>query len=147
MTEPTAATLRELADAFNARDFDRAASLLSDSLEFKDMAAGVTTQGAAGFLAYAGAWTKAFSDMHMETLAVVGDGRYAAGEFIGRGTHDGTLPMPTGDIPPTGRTFIGPFVWFAEFSDGKITGLRDYYDGVSMMVQLGLMPEPAAAQH
>ena len=135
-------TLRALADAFNSRDFDRARELVSDDLEFVDLAMGVTIQGVDGFIGYAQSWATAFSDMQLETRAVVSDERYASGEFVGRGTHDGTLPTPNGDVPATGRRIEAPFVWFAEFDHGKITGVRDYYNALTLMAQLGLMPEP-----
>jgi steroid delta-isomerase-like uncharacterized protein len=137
--------LRALADAFNARDFDRARELVSDDLEFVDVAMGVTTSGPDGFIDYARSWANAFSDMQLEVLAAVADERHASGELVGRGTHDGTLPTPSGEVPATGRRMEVPFTWFADVEGGKLTSMRDYYNALSIMVQLGLMPEPAAA--
>ncbi len=137
--------LRALADAFNARDFDRARELVSDDLEFVDHAMGVTINGPDGFIDYARSWANAFSDMQLELLAVVADERHASGELVGRGTHDGTLPTPSGEVPATGRRMEVPFSWFADVEAGKLTSMRDYYNALSIMVQLGLMPEPAAA--
>jgi predicted ester cyclase len=83
--------------------------------------------------------------MQLETLALVGDEDHLAGEFVARGTHDGTLPMPTGEVPPTGRKLEVRFTWFGEVADGKVTGLRDFYDSMALMMQLGLMPEAETA--
>jgi steroid delta-isomerase-like uncharacterized protein len=135
--------LRELAEAFNARDFGRAHELMSDEVEFVDVAAGVTVHGPDGFIGYARGWAGAFSDMRIETLAVVADESHAAGEFVGGGTHDGPLPTPAGEIPATGRNFQERFTFFCEVEGGKLTGVRDYYNAMSLMAQLGLMPEPA----
>jgi steroid delta-isomerase-like uncharacterized protein len=137
--------LRSLADAFNARDFERARGLVSDDLVFVDYATGATINGVEGFVEYARGFATAFSDMRLEALSYVGDDRRAAGEFVGRGTHDGPLATPAGTVPATGRTLAAPFVWYAELADGKITRLGDYYDGATFMTQLGLMPEPQAA--
>jgi predicted ester cyclase len=132
-----------LAEAFNARDWDGARELLSDGIRFVDVASGVTTDGPDGFIEYARGWAGAFSNMKIETLALVADESHAAGEFLGRGIHDGPLPTPTGAIPATGRDFEERFTFFADVAGGKITGVRDYYNAMSLMVQLGLMPEPA----
>ncbi len=140
-----AETLREIAEAFNARDWDRARELVSDEFEFVDVAMGQTVHGPDGFVEYARVWANAFSDMRIETLAVVADDRHASGEFVGGGTHDGTLPTPAGEIPPTGRKFEERFTWFADVAGGKLTGVRDYYNAMAVMTQLGLMPEPAEA--
>jgi ketosteroid isomerase-like protein len=97
---------------------------VSDDLEFVDYAMGVTLQGADAFIDYARSWANAFS---------------------GRGTHDGTLPTPNGDVPPTGRTIDTPFTWFCDVADGKLARVGDYYDAMTIMAQLGLVPEPAGA--
>jgi len=104
MATDNSGILRDLAEAFNARDFDRAHELVSPEIEFIDVAAGATVHGPDGFIGYARGWAGAFSDMTIETLAVVADERRAAGEFVGRGTHDGPLPTPAGEIPATGRS-------------------------------------------
>jgi steroid delta-isomerase-like uncharacterized protein len=138
-------TLRAMAEAFNARDWDRARDLLSDDFEFVDLAMGATTHGPDEFVASAQSWASAFPDMSIEVLATVDDERRAAGEFIGRGTHEGTLPSPGGEIPATGRKMQERFSWFVDHSGGKMTAARDYYNAMSIMTQLGLMPEPAEA--
>jgi len=145
MSEANANLLRALADAFNARAWERAGELMSDDVEFEDVAAGVSLRGPDGFVGYAQSWAGAFPDMRIETLAVFADETYAAGEFKGGGTHEGTLPTPAGDIPPTGRRFEERFVFFCDVSDGKLTAVRDYYNAMAIMTQLGLMPEPAAS--
>jgi steroid delta-isomerase-like uncharacterized protein len=134
-----------MAEAFNARDFDRARELVSDDVEFVDVAMGQTMHGPDAFIEYFRMWASAFSDMTIEPLALVADESRAAGEFRGRGTHDGPLQTPAGEIPPTGRTLDERFTWFGEVADGKVTGVRDYYNAMSVMMQLGLMPEAAEA--
>jgi steroid delta-isomerase-like uncharacterized protein len=145
MSNSNAELIRSLADAFNARDFDRGRELVSDDLEFTDYAMGVTLQGGDAFIGYARSWANAFSDMQLEVGGVVADDRHAAAEFVGRGTHDGTLPTPNGDVPATGRTIDAPFTWFCDVADGKLTRVGDYYNAMTIMAQLGLMPEPAEA--
>ena len=139
----SAEIIKALADALNARDWDAGRGYLSDDLDFVDLAMGHETRGPDEFIAYAQAWAGAFSDMKLELRAAVGDDRHAAGDFVGRGTHDGPLPSPQGEIPPTGRSMEAPFSWFCDVSDGKLTAIRDYYNPMTIMSQLGLVPEPA----
>src|SRR3982751_35463 len=89
--------------------------------------------GVDGFIDSARAFATAFSDMRLEALSYVGDDRHPAGEFVGRGTHDGPLPSPNGEIPATGRTLEAPFVWYAEITNGKIVRLGDYYNAATFL--------------
>ena len=145
MSETNADLMQGLADAFNAREWDRVTEFVTEDLEFEDVAAGVSLTGLDAFVGYAQSWASAFPDMTIETLSVVGDETHMAGEFKGGGTHDGTLQTPDGDIPATGRRFDERFVWYYEVADGKLSAVRDYYNVMSLMTQLGLIPEPAAA--
>jgi len=136
--------VQSLADGVNARDYDGVGALLADDVEFADMAAGQTVRGRDATLAVIRMWLSAFPDMKLELVASVADGGRAAAEVIGSGTQDGTLVTPAGDVPPTGRFFRDQFTWFVDHADGRVTGWRDYYNALSMLTQLGLMPESAA---
>src|SRR5581483_1209098 len=145
MSSAAASILEGLADAFNARDFDRARTLVADDVVFVDYAMEMTINGVDGFLDYANGFATAFPDMRLEALSYVGDDTRAAGEFMGRGTHDGPLQSPMGEIPPTGRELNAPFVWYADVAGGKITRLGDYYNAATFMSQLGLVPEASSS--
>lgn len=56
----------------------------------------------------------------------------------------GTLPTPNGPIPPTGRSLNLESVDFIEVVDGKFASWHAYYNQLSFMAQLGLLPAPAA---
>ncbi|HMQ07409.1 MAG TPA: ester cyclase [Saprospiraceae bacterium] len=65
----------------------------------------------------------------------------AAFEIELAGTHKGNLQSPGGVIPPTNRNIrilMGRFLQFT--NGGKIVADNRYYDTMSIMVQLGLMP-------
>ena len=72
-------------------------------------------------------------------------GNTAINEWSASGSHDGPLDSPEGAIPATGKTVSIRGVDAITVERGLITSQRVYYDQLSFMVQLGLMPEPAAA--
>jgi hypothetical protein len=62
--------------------------------------------------------------------------------FIVVGTQDG----PLGPFPATGKEFALPLCEMWHFdSSGRVVGGDLYYDQVSLLTQLGLMPQPAGA--
>jgi ketosteroid isomerase-like protein len=58
-------------------------------------------------------------------------------------THTGPMAGPDGDVLPTGRTIDVPFADFSRIQEDQIATYRTYYDQVSLLTQLGLMPEPS----
>jgi ketosteroid isomerase-like protein len=50
-----------------------------------------------------------------------------------------------GEVAPTGKEMELHFCSVIKVRDGKIVEERDYYDAMTIVTQLGLMPEPAAS--
>ncbi|HET9257429.1 MAG TPA: ester cyclase, partial [Pseudonocardiaceae bacterium] len=62
--------------------------------------------------------------------------------FTVEGTHDGQL----GPFAATGKEFVLPLCEMWHFDSGeRVVGGDLYYDQVSLLTQLGLMPQPAGA--
>jgi SnoaL-like polyketide cyclase len=58
------------------------------------------------------------------------------------GTHDG----PLGPLAATGKEFTLPLCEMWHFDPaGRVVGGDLYYDQVSLLTQLGLMPQPSGA--
>jgi hypothetical protein len=95
------AIVRETHEAFNARVLDRAAAYAVEVAEWLTVATEETFRGPEGYKRYMQNWTTAFSDASTEVTAVHAGENIAIVEFIGRGTHDGPLRSPGGDIPAT----------------------------------------------
>src|SRR5438270_10657228 len=114
MPSSSADLIKQFADAFNAREFDRIPEFVDDGIVFDDVAAGEVVHGPDGLADYMKMWAGAFSDMQLEVLGVVGDEHHVAGEFRCRGTHDGPLASPGGEVTATGRTLEERFIWFGE---------------------------------
>jgi len=135
-------------DAFNARDVARGVNMLTPSAELLDVASDQRFTGPDGLRQYWQGWYAAFSDGKVEiiTSRATDDGTVVT-EFIGRGTHDGTLVGPGGQsVPATGRRVEVRFCQVATVQDNKITGEHIYWDMMTMLGQLGALPTPVGAR-
>ena len=77
---------------------------------------------------------------------IVVDGDRAAIEGTWTGTQTGPMASPGGEIPPTGRSVVLPFCAVATRRGERIAAVSVYLDPMSMLAQLGLVPEPAPAR-
>lgn len=141
-TQDNAAIVRDLFDAFNDHDLDRAAALVSEDFELMDFAAdGQVFRGPQGLRQWLQIFLTALPDAKVELTNVVAAGEgWVFTEHIGRGAHTGPLVGPSGTIPPTGRRIELPVGELLRVEDGKITLVHAYYDGATLMRQLGVFP-------
>jgi predicted ester cyclase len=128
------AIVRQAFDAFNSKDLDRLASYGHPDARLINVPFGAKL----GFREDAEMWLKAFSDAKCEVTNVVAQGDTVVAEFTGRGTHDGPLKGPTGDIPATGRRAEVQCIQVYRFRGEKIAECRLYFDAATMLAQLGL---------
>jgi ketosteroid isomerase-like protein len=84
-----------------------------------------------------------FSDWHHDvTIETAGD--VVAVEGTWNGTHSGAMPSPQGEVAPTGKRLSIPFAGIVRVRDGRIASVHNYFDQMTFMSQIGLLPEPAA---
>jgi steroid delta-isomerase-like uncharacterized protein len=63
------------------------------------------------------------------------------GELVVRGTNTGELVLPTGTtVPATGKATEIPAMEVVRVRDGKVVEQHVYFDMLTLMVQLGLLP-------
>ena len=141
-THDNTALVRDLFDAFNDYDLDRVAAMVSEDFELVDFAAeGQTFRGPQGIRQWHQIFLTAAPDAKAELTNVVTAGEgWVFTEHTGRGTHTGPLVGPSGTIPPTGRRIELPIAELVRVEEGKITLLHAYYDGATLMRQLGVFP-------
>ena len=83
----------------------------------------------------------ALPDAGTELTNVVANGEnWVFTEFVGRGTHTGPLVGPAGTVPPSGRRIEFPVGELMRIEGGKFTLVHAYYDGATLLRQLGLFP-------
>jgi ketosteroid isomerase-like protein len=70
---------------------------------------------------------------------------FAEGRWTG--DHNGTLAMPDGELPPTGRTISFRFAIAVSRRPGeeRVSSVHLYFDQLEFLGRLGVLPESAAA--
>jgi predicted ester cyclase len=127
-------TIRQMYDAWNAKDLNRSASYAHADARMMNVPFGATM----GFREYIENWARAFPDGKIEPDNIVVQGDRAIAEFTGRGTHTGTMKGPMGELPATQRRVELKCVESYRFRDGKLAEGRVYFDAFSLFTQLGI---------
>ena len=129
---------------FNAHDLDGFAEVLADDVVFK-APGGAHGRGKTACAAFFGSWFAAFPNalVEVEAVHIMGDAAVEEGTF--RGTQNGVLQAPTGDIPPTGRSVEVDYIQVLRFRDGKHVSFHLMFERLAMLEQLGLVPTSATA--
>jgi steroid delta-isomerase-like uncharacterized protein len=140
-TRDNANVVRDLFEAFNSRNLDRASAMVTEDFELTDFAAeGQTFRGPEGLRQWFQTFLTALPDARTELINVVAAEEWVFSEHVGRGTHTGPLVGPSGELPPTGRTIELRIGEVYRIEDGKIALMCAYYDGATMTRQLGVFP-------
>ncbi len=132
-------------DAFNMHEVERAAAIIADDVEWVNVPFGHTLHGVEGYRQHLWIWHRAFPDGSVEIVDQYADGEHVTTEFIGRGTHTGVFASPVGELAPTGRRVEVAFCEVMRVRDGRIAFSRLYFDAVTMLGQLGVIPALGSA--
>lgn len=131
---------RRYIEAINKKDPSGFAALFAQDAVLHDPFFPEATKGRDAVRSMIDGILRAFPDMTWEQ---VGDpieaGGRAALVMAVRGTNDGPLSMPAGEVPPTGKaiSFETAVLWTIG-SDGLIAEERSYFDATGVAAQLGL---------
>jgi len=85
-------------------------------------------------------YAAAFPDMHRELYSFYVSGDTVVVELALQGTHQGTLVLPQGPVPPTGKRMDAPCCDVFQLKDGKIQSFNCYPSGTVILAQLGVLP-------
>jgi steroid delta-isomerase-like uncharacterized protein len=81
-----------------------------------------------------------FPDGVVEVQRYFGKGDWVCVEVLFTGTHTGPMPGADGTvIPPTNKSVEWPYCMVMKFEDGLVSELYEYYDQLSLLIQLGVM--------
>ena len=130
-------------EAFNRRDFGAMVRDYAERISWIDRALGITFTTPQEFTTdFLAGWVDASSDCRVTDAQYADAGDAVVARFTVRGTNDG----PLGPFPATGNEWSLPICELWHFdTDGRVVGGEIYYDQVSLLTQLGLMPQPPGA--
>jgi steroid delta-isomerase-like uncharacterized protein len=122
------------------KDFAGLGSLFADDAVHVDPLG--RQEGREAIVALYKASVEPFSDISLPPSLLIEQGDTVVAEYTWRGTHTGPLTMPDGSVfPALGKVLSHDCVTIAEVKDGRFVALRDYFDLMVGLKQLGLMPE------
>ena len=136
-------TYRAGHEAFNQRDFVAMTRRYAENITWTDHAQGRTFRTPQEFRDdFLPGWVRASADIRITDPRYFDAGRAVVCTFTVEGTQDGAL----GPFPATGKQFALPLCELWHFdSGGRVVGGDLYYDQVSLLTQLGLLPQPSSA--
>lgn len=145
MTADAAQLCRAAYEAFNRGDVDGALATMQPDVEIVNVAWNVTYRGHDGFREFMRTWKTMDPNCRVEVIRQMEGEDGVTSELVFHATHVGPLHAPTGATPPTGKTVAVPVCEVWRLRDGKLASDYMYSDGVTILAQLGLLPEPATA--
>lgn len=134
-----------LIDLYNSHQSDpewseKAGATFAADSTFTNVPLGGTLPGAEGWKQYTMFFAEAFPGSQVELANIFATDDQVVIEFTGRGTNTGTLHTPMGDIPATGKSAELRHCNILQTKNGKIVSSRAYYDTMTLLQQLGLLP-------
>jgi steroid delta-isomerase-like uncharacterized protein len=130
--------VRMVYDLFNNRNIDQALNYAGKDLQITNMPFNMKFQGRDGFRQWMEGWLRAFPDARADIKNMASSGDQVVVEYAGRGTHNGILATPLGDIAPTGKKIDLNFCDVLQLRDGQLISWRSYFDSASLLRQAGV---------
>jgi steroid delta-isomerase-like uncharacterized protein len=126
-------------DGLNRGDIDAAMQGFAANVETVTPNGAMT--GLDAFRAFGQVFLTAVPDAKLTVDNYVESGDTGVVEGAFGGTQTGPFAAPNGEIPPTGKSFSFTFADIFVVKDGEIVSHHIYWDNMSFMAQLGLVPE------
>ena len=126
--------------AFNSANWDRFKASMTPNSVYEELATQRRIQGADDIVAANQGWKTAFPDAKGTETSVVASGNVVVQEITWAGTNSGPMETPNGTMPATGKSATVRAVMVSTFEGDKIKETHHYFDMMSMLQQLGVMP-------
>jgi predicted ester cyclase len=123
-------------------DLDALASMCQPDVELANPYG--VLRGPEGVRALFEPFIQAMSERDIEVTRVVESGDTVVALFYNCGRHTGTLALPQGPVPATGKSYRVSNIGIYELRDGKLAWTWGEFDRLTYMEQLGLVPAEAA---
>jgi steroid delta-isomerase-like uncharacterized protein len=133
--------VRRSLETWNADDRAGHRATYADGAVLKEHATGREIVGGDAIAEAHFAWRAAFPGIRGDIENLVAAGDQVVYETIWKGTHSGPLATPDGQtIPPTGKDVALPACLVMTVRGDQIVEQHHYFDMVTMLTQLGVMP-------
>ncbi len=139
------ALARSLLDLFNSRQsdpawLDKSMAAYAADAEVIDVPSGAILRGPDGHKRLWLFFVENFPDMRVELTNVFATEDQAVLEGTWRWNDTGPLPLPSGALPSMRRSGELRWCFVYQIRNGKIVSLHAYYDMMTQLEQLGLVP-------
>jgi len=132
---------RGVLDAFNDGDWDRFRAPLAPNSVYNELGTQRTLKGSDEIIESMKGWKQAMPDAKGSVSNSFATGNIVTLEIVWTGTHTGPLVGRAGTIPASGKRQTTPAAWIIEFDGDKIKESRHYFDMVTLLTQIGAMPQ------
>jgi steroid delta-isomerase-like uncharacterized protein len=136
MSDQNRLVFEKLLAALNAKDMDTMEALIDNDFVDNDAMPGMPA-GKAGMLGAMQMFVTAFSDLHTQVDKWVCEGDLVVAVMTSSGTQSGDFM----GIPPSGKKFSVREIHVAKIVNGKLVEHWGLGNDMSMMQQLGAIPE------
>jgi steroid delta-isomerase-like uncharacterized protein len=140
-TEELVKLAREQIDAFNKGDWELLRGILASDVRYKEFGTERKVEGPEKIVELFKGWKTAFPDAAGTVTSVFASGDKAALELTWKGTHTGPLTTAEGTIPASGKIQETPGAVFYTFEGSKIKSMRQYFDSLTLLKQIGAQPK------
>ena len=132
---------RDIVDAFNQSDWERTRAPLTPNTVYNELGTQRSLKGPNEIIEALQGWKQAMPDVKGTVTNCVASGNTVTMEVSWTGTHTGPLVGAAGTIPPSGKSQTTPSAWVLEFDGEKLRESRHYFDMVTLLTQIGAMPQ------
>jgi steroid delta-isomerase-like uncharacterized protein len=132
---------REQIGAFNKGDWELMRGILVSDPRYEEFGTDRKVEGPEQIIELFKGWKQAFPDAAGTVTSAFASGDEAAVEVTWKGTHTGPLTTAEGTIPASGNTQETRGAVFYSFDGDKIKSMRQYFDSLTLMKQIGAQPK------
>ncbi len=132
---------RDFVDAFGESDWDRSMAPVTPSTVYNEVGTQRSLRGPDKILEAMQGWKQAMPDVKGNVTNAFASGNTVVLEITWKGTHTGPFVGPAGTLPASGKSQTTPSAWIFEFDGEKIRESRNYFDMVTLLTQIGAMPQ------
>jgi steroid delta-isomerase-like uncharacterized protein len=134
-------TAQGFIEAFNRNDWEECKNTLASNSVYDEVGTSRRVEGINDIITSLQGWKEAMPDVKGTVTNSFASGNTANLEVTWQGTHTGPLQTPSGVIEATGKQQNPRSSFLMNIEGGKIKESRNYFDMLSFMQQLDVLPK------